>query len=173
MSVTETARRILELYWDYKIPVDIEMIAHKMGAQIHYAENLSDKVFLLLDNDANVSRHQDISGRFDIINGQAICSIRNTDSPQRQRFTLAHELGHFALGHGGGLRDNAASFNLGNYDQREQDANIFAAEILMPQKAVDYAIQEKNMTDWQELAQLFNVSLSAMKYRLNKLGWIK
>lgn len=172
MTAAETARRILELYWDYNIPVDIEMIAHKMGAQINYATNLSDKVFLLVENAAGISQHQDISGRFDIINGQAICSVRNTDTPQRQRFTLAHELGHFALGHGGGFRDNAASFNVGNYDQREVDANAFAAEILMPKKAVDYAIQEKNITDWHELAQLFDVSLPAMKYRLKNLNWI-
>lgn len=76
------------------------------------------------------------------------------------------------MGHGGGFRDNAASFNMNNHDKREADANNFAVEILMPKKAVDYAIQEKNITDWHELAQLFDVSLPAMKYRLENLNWI-
>lgn len=158
MTVTETARRILELYWDYKIPVDIEMIANRMGAEINYQPVLAGG--------------EDISGRFDIVNGQAICSVRDTDTPQRRRFTLAHELGHFALGHGGGFRDNLASFNSHNYDQREVDANTFAAELLMPKNAIDFAIQKKNINDFYELAQLFNVSVPAMQYRLKKLGWI-
>lgn len=159
MTAAETARRILELYWDYKIPVDIEMIANRMGAEINYQPVLAGG--------------EDISGRFDIVNGQAICSVRNTDTWQRQRFTLAHELGHFALGHGGGFRDNLASFNLKNYDQREVDANTFAAELLMPKNAIDFAIQKKNIGDFYELAQLFNVSVPAIKYRLKKLGWIQ
>lgn len=158
MTVTETARRILELYWDYKIPVDIEMIANRMGAEINYQPVLAGG--------------EDISGRFDIVNGQAICSVRDTDTPQRQRFTLAHELGHFALGHGGGFRDNLASFKLNHYDQREVDANTFAAEVLMPERLVDFVIQEKHITDFQQLADLFDVSLPAMKYRLKNLGWI-
>ena len=161
MNAIEIARRILDLYWDYKIPVNIDMIAEKMGANVRYLSHLD------FEESGN-----DISGRFDIMNGQAVCSIRNTDSPQRQRFTLAHELGHFALGHGGGFRDNSASFNLNNYDQREIDANAFAAEVLMPKRAIDYVIQEKNITDFMQLASLFNVSVPAMKYRLRNLGWI-
>lgn len=158
MNATEIARRILDSYWDYKIPVDINMIAEKMGAKVQYLKKLEGG--------------DDISGRFDIINGQAVCSIRDTDTSQRMRFTLAHELGHYALGHGGGFRDNSASFNLNNYDQREVDANAFAAELLMPKRAVDYVIQEKDITDFTQLAMLFDVSTPAMKYRLKKLGWI-
>lgn len=158
MTATEIARRILDLYWDYKIPVDIDMIAERMGATVKYLSQLEGG--------------HDISGRFDIINGQAVCSIRDTDTLQRQRFTLAHELGHFALGHGGGFRDNSASFNLNNYDSREVAANAFAAELLMPKRAIDYVITEKNVVDFMELASLFNVSIPAMKYRLKNLGWI-
>lgn len=158
MTAIQTARRILELYWDYKIPVDVEMIANKMGAQINYQPELAGG--------------EGISGRFDIVNGQAICSVRNTDTRQRQRFTLAHELGHFALGHGGGFRDNLASFNVNNPDEHEMAANTFAAELLMPKNAVDFVIQKKNIMDLNKLAELFDVSRPAMEYRLKMLGWL-
>lgn len=157
MTAINTARRILDMYWDYKIPVSVEAIASKMGVKIRSSSILEGG--------------NDISGRFDIINGIPVCSIRETDSEQRKRFTLAHELGHFALKHGGGFRDNSASFNLYNYDQREVDANAFAAEILMPKIAVDYMIEQKNITNISELARIFNVSYTAMKFRLVNLGW--
>ena len=157
MTATNTARRILDMYWDYKIPVDVEAIASKIGVEVRFSSILEGG--------------NDISGRFDIINGIPVCSIRSTDSEQRQRFTLAHELGHFALKHGGGFRDNSASFNLYNYDQREVDANAFSAEILMPKIAIDYMIEQENITNIAELARIFNVSYTAMKFRLVNLGW--
>lgn len=158
MTPVETARRILELYWDYKIPVDIDAIAQNMGARVRYA--------------AYLEGGDDISGRFDIINGQAICSVRNTDSRTRQRFTLAHELGHFALNHGGGFRDNSVSFGNSNYDPRETAANAFAAELIMPKVAVDHLIRNENIK-LDELSTWFNVSREAMNYRLIKLGWLQ
>ena len=157
MNPVQVARQVLELYWDYNIPVNIDKIAEDMGAKVNYLSTLHGG--------------DDISGRFDIINGEAVCSVRNTDTLERQRFTLAHELGHFALNHGGGFRDNSASFNFYNYDQREVDANAFAGELLMPKIAVDYLIQKENMSDINQLAQSFQVSRPAMSYRLYKLGW--
>lgn len=158
MSVTLTAERILDLYWDRSVPVNIDDIARKMGSEVHYLPKLEGG--------------DDISGRFDILNGMPICSVRSTDPIVRQRFTLAHELGHYVLNHGGGFRDNAASFNVYNYDQREVDANKFAAEILMPKLAIDYVIEKLGRNDVADLAQLFNVSQQAMRFRLKNLGWL-
>lgn len=158
MNAKETAKRILDMYWDRDIPVNVDDIARRMGAEVHYLPQLAGG--------------EDISGRFDIINGIPTCSIRNTDVEQRQRFTLAHELGHFALGHGGGFRDNSASFNISNYDQREVDANAFAAELVMPKLAIDYVIDKLKINSIEEFAKLFNVSVPAMTYRLKNLGFI-
>lgn len=156
MNVRETARRILDVYWDRNIPVNIDDIARKMGSEVYYLPKLAGG--------------DDISGRFDVINGIPTCSVRDTDSEQRKRFTLAHELGHFALGHGGGFRDNSASFNIYNYDQREVDANTFAAELLMPKLAIDYVMDKLEVNSINEFAKLFNVSVPAMTYRLKNLG---
>lgn len=158
MSVTLTAERILDLYWDRSVPVNIDDIAQRMGAEVRYLPKLDGG--------------DDISGRFDILNGRPICSVRSADPIVRQRFTLAHELGHYVLNHGGGFRDNAASFNVYNYDQREVDANKFAAEVLMPKLAIDYVIEKLGRDDVADLAQLFNVSQQAMRFRLKNLGWL-
>lgn len=158
MSVTLTAERILDLYWDRSVPVNIDDMAHRMGAEVRYLEYLDGG--------------GDISGRFDIEDGKPICTVRSTDVPVRRRFTLAHELGHYVLNHGRGFRDNAASFNLSNYDQREIDANKFAAEILMPKLAINYVIEKLGRKDVEDLAQLFQVSRQAMTFRLKNLGWL-
>lgn len=158
MSVNLTAERILDLYWDRSVPVNIDDMARRMGVTVHYLPKLDGG--------------DDISGRFDILNGNPICSVRSTDSTVRQRFTLAHELGHYALNHGGGFRDNAASFNVYNYDQREVDANKFAAEILMPKFAINYVIENRGTKGVADLAQLFGVSQQAMTFRLKNLGWL-
>lgn len=155
--VMQTAQRILDVHWDRNIPINVDDIAQKMNVEVYYLPKLAGG--------------DDISGRFDIVNGIPTCYIRNTDVEQRQRFTLAHELGHFVLNHGGGFRDNSASFNIYNYDQREIDANAFAAELLMPKLAIDYVIEKlKNIHSIDEFARLFNVSIPAMTYRLKNLG---
>lgn len=53
----------------------------------------------------------------------------------RRRFTIAHEIGHFTLHPREGLdrEDTAANFTLWNDPGEETEANVFAAELLMPE----------------------------------------
>lgn len=70
-------------------------------------------------------------------------SIYQAQSPERQRFTLAHELGHLLLGHSDYLlsedtedddleRSEAAYFGIKDVQRLEWQANYFAACLLMP-----------------------------------------
>lgn len=152
------AEWILEHYWDYKVPVDLDAIARKMGIGVRYEPVLEGG--------------EDISGRYDIVNGLHICSVRNTDSKERQRFTLAHEIGHCVLEHGGGFRSNSASFNLDAPDPRNRAANRFALALLMPKVAVDHLIGKENIVKVQDLSALFSVTETAMKARLKDLSWL-
>ncbi|KPN73913.1 ImmA/IrrE family metallo-endopeptidase [Neisseria sp. 74A18] len=158
MRPAKFARDVLDKYWGFNIPVNVEQIARNMGVVVRYARYLG-------------SMEDDISGSFDIINGQPICMVRSTDALVRQRFTLAHELGHFVLNHGKAFRDNAANFNSYTTDYREYEANQFAAELLMPESAIDYFVRQSNFTVG-ELAKKFNVSGAAMEFRLNNLGYL-
>jgi len=94
--------------------------------------------------------------------------------PERQRFTLAHELGHFVL-HRGSL----ASFNCDKESiysgadtlkQIEREADEFASNLLMPGDLLRQRITGKRI-DFHllgELAKEFGVSLEAMCIRLIK-----
>ena len=103
--------------------------------------------------------------------------VRSSDSPERQRFTIAHELGHYVCGHltenKKMFRDGKKEYSRDNYDIEEYEANNYAAELLMPQPKVNFLIERENITDVRKMAQIFKVSLKAMVIRLKNLGWIK
>ncbi|WP_241609364.1 ImmA/IrrE family metallo-endopeptidase [Rosenbergiella australiborealis] len=113
-----------------------------------------------------------ISGELDYSNGKPIIKYNPWDSLKRQRFTIAHELGHYVLNHGHSFRDNNQNFTLNNFDIREVEANKFAAELLMPESAVSVLLNQRKINNLSELARLFDVSIPAMKYRLENLGYL-
>lgn len=93
-----------------------------------------------------------------------------SDSSNRQRFTVAHELGHHVMGHGPAFRDTSRSFFSTVHDPKEVSANRFAAELLMPIRVVRRLVLDEGRTDIAELAQRFEVSEAAMRYRLKNIG---
>lgn len=60
--------------------------------------------------------------------GGSIINYNSTSSVLRQRFTVAHELGHILLGHNSSFRN----ININSTETNEKSANIFAAELLVP-----------------------------------------
>ena len=99
--------------------------------------------------------------------------VNHNDSPFRQRFTIAHEIGHAVL-HSenykkNGILEQIDMFRTGKEagNELELEANEFAATLLMPENLV-----RKYWSSWgsvEMLADIFKVSLSAMSYRLYKL----
>ena len=87
------------------------------------------------------------------------------DQPKRQRFTIAHELGHLML-HPLGVLFRDQTFG---GSEMEQQANAFAADLLMP-KAMLQADVYRYGADSSVLADLYAVSLTAMKIRLQAMG---
>ena len=107
------------------------------------------------------------SGRcFKLGDGKVMIIVNPADSKARQNFTIAHELGHAFL-HGCGTHDRSTD-RVEVYKQKEAQANAFAAALLMPESPVRNAVElGKNLP---ELAELFQVSQTAMYVRLNHLG---
>ena len=100
-------------------------------------------------------------------------------SQGRERFTIAHELGHFLL-HSDESTSSSIFFACRAKDihsttssqkkrGKEAEANRFAAELLMPKQLV-----EKLAHQWKssipKMANLFDVSAEAMGIRLTQLG---
>lgn len=117
---------------------------------------------------------------------QAVIGVNTRHPEARQAFTLCHELGHLLLHD----QDEALHYDRGfkvrlrsdksseGSDEAEIEANLFAAELLMPAQFVERDLANIDGIDLQddgtieELADKYRVSKQAMLYRLNYLGYI-
>ena len=149
-----------------------------------------DKVARLLGLDVEPTQlGEDVSGVLIIQGGTGSIGYNAQHSKVRQRFTTAHEIGHYVLhGHEHRLfidkrysvywRDEASSTG---ERLHEVQANQFAAALLMPKHMLlseldgiefDLADEEEGEKAIAALAKRFNVSTAAMTYRLLNLGFV-
>jgi Zn-dependent peptidase ImmA (M78 family) len=94
--------------------------------------------------------------------------VNSASAPVRQRFTLAHELGHHWLGHKE-VWDQEIHF--ADRDPNEVAANRFAAEFLVPRAAIHWWLGKQgdpdiNLEILVRLAHHFRVSCEMARYRL-------
>lgn len=160
------AARLRTTYSDGSLPVPVEDIASRLGVPI-VVESLDRNVSGLLFRQGD-SRAIGVNAAHPMV---------------RQRFTIAHELGHLRLHPGKelfldhvrvNLRDVASSLGT---DRQEREANAFAAALLMPQAEVRSEVRRVldrgGLADSRliaDLALLFDVSEQAMDFRLVNLG---
>ncbi|MBS8261112.1 ImmA/IrrE family metallo-endopeptidase [Roseibium polysiphoniae] len=104
--------------------------------------------------------------------GSYIVRVNRNDSSRRQRFTVAHEIGHYLLHRdqiGDGITDDVL-YRSTLSDSREAQANRIAADLLMPKNLMDEWIENAKVLKVDDvvgfLADKFNVSEAAMKIRL-------
>lgn len=144
--------------------IELEVIAHILGARVKYRELDGCEAYLLADAKL----------------GRAIISIDDRAIPTRKRFSLAHEIGHWEwhrgqqlicgkedIGGGGG-RGRPSGLN------REKTANQFAAELIMPSFMLREIIRDFKRFDMRavtEAKDIFDVSKTAMAYRLVELEY--
>lgn len=122
-----------------------------------------------------------ISGLINMEGGKAKIGYNRLQSENRQRFTVAHEFGHYFLH----SKSDTIFINHNNKTlyrdfesstgevQKEREANAFAAAILMPEELIKKAIKKSTTTGIgliDELAKKFKVSSQAMSIRLSNLG---
>jgi predicted transcriptional regulator len=111
-----------------------------------------------------------VSGCTDWAKAAWIIAINGAESPQRQRFTIAHEFKHI-LDHR--VVDIIYPPRLGrsSIERAEAISDYFAGCLLMPKVMVRRA-WVAGIQDVTRLARLFNVSPAAMRTRLIQLGLI-
>lgn len=94
--------------------------------------------------------------------------LNREDPAPRRRFTLAHEVGHWVCqcleGGGEPVMCRAADVSPDADRTLEREANVFGAELLMPEPAVRRLAADPNA------AQAFGVSQLAMQWRLYSFG---
>ena len=121
----------------------------------------------------------DISGVFFKKDGKLFLGVNDGHAPTRQRFTIAHEIGHHMLHTDDILHyDDFEKKNDEMYfradrirSSQETEANFFAAEILMPTGLIEKCV-ENGIEYVEDLAEAFKVSPEAMRYRLTNLGYL-
>lgn len=105
-----------------------------------------------------------LEGRSLSLADQPVILLTEEASPERRRFTLAHELGHILLGHIGRLgvlnREPSAAD-----DPIEQAANVFASRLLAP-ACVLWGCRVQSAA---EIAELCNISQAAAGFRWERL----
>jgi Zn-dependent peptidase ImmA (M78 family) len=168
MATQRIETLVRNLLKDYKVnkpPVPVETLATRLGAKVRYSP---------FDGD--------ISGMVYRDEDRVIIGVNSLHHTNRQRFTIAHEIGHMLLHKGIEVHvDRSYRINLRNdisssaVDREEIEANRFAAKLLMPEDLLiaDLKGQEIDFEEerrLEKLARRYRVSIQALTFRLTNLG---
>lgn len=137
---------------DYKVnslPVKVSRIAKQ--ADITLLRNSA--VNLLSENESGTTLMQ-----YD----KLYIIYADEQSPQRCRFTIAHELGHIFLGHLFSKDGNGFATT----DDAEHSANVFARDLLAPA----CVLHELHATNAAAIANLCDISFDAATYRAERMA---
>lgn len=168
---------------------DIEAIAfsllHKVGC-LTYPVNVREIAFAYDINVMPYAFDNEISGVLVEKDNAFTIGLNMNHSEKRQRFTIAHELGHYFLQHQrqgifvdeSPMKQNLIlfrdSFSSTGENAQEREANAFAAALLMPRVYIENYMIEKNVDltaedELETMAADFSVSTGAMAFRLSNL----
>lgn len=158
LAVDELKKRGL-----YYAPVDVSRLARELGLEIYSAnfENPSISGVIRKERIGLTSREETIIYFNRAINRDCV------------RFIIAHEIGHWYLGHLEQNSDGIFDDQLDLYRRRcsvnseyrtEVDANRFAASLLMPREFV-ISFWEETSGNIEAMARRFQVSAVEMGYR--------
>ncbi|WP_233422850.1 ImmA/IrrE family metallo-endopeptidase [Vibrio metoecus] len=103
--------------------------------------------------------------------GDWIMVVNSLHHFNRQRFTIAHEIGHYIKHsmHSDSFQDKTF-FRNGETNRLEIEANQFAAELLMPADAY-HSYVENISQSVEDIAEYFQVSSMAVRIRAKQLGY--
>lgn len=170
-QIEKQVRTLLKEAGVRSAPVDPVALAESMDVEVR-PEMVSD----------------DVSGGLYRVGDTVIIGVNAGHHPNRQRFTIAHELGHLLLHDQGEFVDHGYLADDGGRpsprfmrnqlsgnatDPTEIEANAFAASLLMPRDLVVRAVRDLPLPIRSEavedLARTFKVSQQAMTFRLLNL----
>lgn len=174
-TIEQEAQKVLQQTNAFRMPVPIELVAHRMNLTVEAA-----------------SLGEEVSGILILDNGRGTIGYSSEQPHVRQRFSIAHELAHYHLhrNESGAPKlfidttKYVAVFLRGEHSStgehaREIQANMFAAALLMPEallrneiKSSDYDLLDEEEL-CERLASKFQVSTQAMSIRLTTLEILK
>ena len=121
----------------------------------------------------------EVSGALDVREGRRVILVNSRHSKARQRFSAAHELGHFFMNAPSNeVHMSAATFfrnalSSAGTDENEKKANRFAAELLMPSPLLrkmlfdaGNIIEADDGRALKQIADIFGVSVAALTIKI-------
>ncbi len=158
----QQAEKLLKDFSITAAPIDVKDIAQKIGIDVGYAPSSKYSGMLIRKTD-----------------GVTLMGVNNNESAGRMRFTIAHELGHYILHPKDDVTIDYRDKEYSNQKpKKEKQADFFAACLLMPESFVKSDFKKASKKgiffeeDLTDLADKYQVSGEAMKYRLIHLGLI-
>ena len=166
-QITRQVRNLLREHYVSSAPVPVVEIAAALGARVRYTPF-----------------DEDLSGMIYMKGSCPIIGVNSLHHPNRQRFTIAHEVAHLKL-HRQLIADHVhvdkrfpvlmRDANSATGTQRmEMEANRFAAELLMPSflllpmlKTNGFDIDDERPLE--QLSRKFRVSKQALDYRIRNI----
>lgn len=145
------------LSWEILINEGIHTLPVKMG---ELCRSLGIRV---ITHSGEIESYGD--GKAGIVDGKPIIFVNTETSPERQRFTVAHEVGHILLGHVG-------EYKLVNREPSSEDnpieqaANVFASRLLAP-ACVLWGLDIHTAED---IAALCKISKTAAQFRARRMA---
>lgn len=153
---------------------DIESLANKLRKQWQLSNNPIVDLVTIVENNGIVCSSIKLPARIDAFNFSftlpknnqecRIIAYENNSSYYRQRFDIAHELGHIVMH---SFLDESDYEE--NYKLLENQANRFASAFLLPRDEFKYSIEEYSFSKLLELKQYWGVSFAAIIRRLKDL----
>lgn len=160
-SPIKNASDLLKKHNITSIPIDVEAICREEGINISYADL----------REVEEKHKKPISGILLVTGDKKDIVVNKNDIPERKRFTIAHELGHYFrhYDHSASPDSMMISFRSAR-TEKEYEADEFAAKLLMPKEYVEEEYKKLTVPYISTLAKEFNVLKAAMAYRLDTLG---
>lgn len=131
-----------------ELPVKVVALCKELGIEVKY----------YTPRDGN-------DGECIIAGGVPYIMVNKNSSAQRNRFTIAHELGHVLLGHVGEYQLVNREPSLAD-NPIEQAANVFASRLLAP-ACVLWGCKVKTSAD---IVRLCDISEQAAEYRMKRMN---
>lgn len=167
-EVISRAKDFCNKYGIKSYPVDIIKLCNQAGLKVFEEYLPADVSGFIVIQDETIPKYD----------SNQVVVVNLSDSPMRRRFTIAHELAHFIL-HRDASESLYAHRDAGQNDYKEQEANLFASNILMPEELVQNELTKyryqyfgniPNHIKAKYIANMFAVSESAAAVRLNSLN---
>ena len=164
----EIDKKILELQTLYATSDLLQLIKGSQLDILQYDFNNSDILGAIVYKGYRISNRDKPFDKDTIL-------INEVKSSNNQHFTLAHEFGHYVLGHrreGIAFRIDFSSSHYSNNEKikiEELEANYFAGAILMPEDLI-LKVRDIASISTEEIASIFGVSKNAVDVRIK---WIE